>query len=440
MGLVHHVCQLTRGLESLFLIYKSSCAFANYADESHRLVAQQALHSSYYRTSRLVSRLRGNSGEGGQGDGTAAPAALVAPAAEAGSEAAELPHEIQEAADMTDHCNTPVRRSTHPEAHTSGADTTQRSREDAKSSFSPTDKSGTTQNGERYFILKSLSVEDLEESVRTGVWATQSRNEEILNDAFKVRSRTKRRVPYNPMPCSFEKKILRIIHILSLTFRVQLTSCSRQAGDVYLIFSANKSGEYFGYARMTSEINQDPAAAIAFAPSSKSSLGADPYQLVLTEATETTPCGQVVFDYARGTIFWEKTETRGTAEGSADGTSVTDSEPAKSGEITSPSDDCGLSGADAEGGDTSTAQRKTADFSASAVTGESQAWGKPFKLEWLSTQRVPFARTRGLRNPLNANREIKIARDGTDVDVAVGRRLIRIFHEEQKGNSTAMVG
>ena len=41
---------------------------------------------------------------------------------------------------------------------------------------------------ERYFVLKSLTVEDLEQSVRTKVWATQSHNEETLNNAFKVRS------------------------------------------------------------------------------------------------------------------------------------------------------------------------------------------------------------------------------------------------------------
>ncbi|KFY80525.1 hypothetical protein V499_00629 [Pseudogymnoascus sp. VKM F-103] len=38
------------------------------------------------------------------------------------------------------------------------------------------------------------------------------------------------------------------------------------AETVYLIFSANKSGEYYGYAVMTSPINQDFAATIAFAP------------------------------------------------------------------------------------------------------------------------------------------------------------------------------
>jgi hypothetical protein len=39
---------------------------------------------------------------------------------------------------------------------------------------------------DKFFILKSLTVEDLELSVNTGIWATQSHNEDALNNAFKV--------------------------------------------------------------------------------------------------------------------------------------------------------------------------------------------------------------------------------------------------------------
>ena len=38
----------------------------------------------------------------------------------------------------------------------------------------------------RYFILKSLTVEDLEASRRSGIWATQVQNEDVLNQAFQV--------------------------------------------------------------------------------------------------------------------------------------------------------------------------------------------------------------------------------------------------------------
>lgn len=38
----------------------------------------------------------------------------------------------------------------------------------------------------RYFILKSLTKEDLAWSVANKLWATQPHNESILNEAFKV--------------------------------------------------------------------------------------------------------------------------------------------------------------------------------------------------------------------------------------------------------------
>jgi hypothetical protein len=41
---------------------------------------------------------------------------------------------------------------------------------------------------EKYFIVKSLTLQDLELSVRNGIWATQSHNEEALNKAYEVRS------------------------------------------------------------------------------------------------------------------------------------------------------------------------------------------------------------------------------------------------------------
>jgi hypothetical protein len=40
---------------------------------------------------------------------------------------------------------------------------------------------------DKFFIVKSLTVEDLELSLRNGVWATQSHNEDALNKAYEVR-------------------------------------------------------------------------------------------------------------------------------------------------------------------------------------------------------------------------------------------------------------
>ncbi|KAH9909253.1 hypothetical protein F4778DRAFT_222248 [Xylariomycetidae sp. FL2044] len=328
MNLVHHVCKEAIGLESLFLISKSNCAFANFKDETTCVAAQQKLHDSKFQSVRLVSRLRKSTVEGAAGQtaptGPAAtsPAATVAPVAD-GQSPQPAPAETSTVA---------------PEKKLEG-------------------KSGSSSDShshkDKFFILKSLTVEDLELSVRNGVWATQSHNEQSLNQAFKM------------------------------------------VDNVYLVFSANKSGEYFGYARMTSPINDDPAAAIQFAPKAQATTSSDLPKAIATDATDTCPKGRIIDDSARGTIFWEV--DRGEVDGVADSESD-DSASAKSAE-------------EGEGG--------------------SKAWGKPFKLEWLSTTRLPFYRTRGLRNPWNSNREVKIARDGTELEPTVGRRLIGLFNRVQ---------
>lgn len=43
-----------------------------------------------------------------------------------------------------------------------------------------------SRSSDRYFIVKSLTVEDLELSKQSGIWATQTHNETNLNHAFEV--------------------------------------------------------------------------------------------------------------------------------------------------------------------------------------------------------------------------------------------------------------
>ncbi|KAJ6445750.1 exonuclease [Purpureocillium lavendulum] len=327
MSLVQHVCKETPGLESLFLISKSNCAFANFKDDKTCVAAQQKLHESTFQTVRLVSRLRKNTVEGATGlTAPTGPSANNTPSA-----SAQTPVENPQSDTPPDSGNPNSAAQQHDVARQPMTD-------------------GTSQQ-DRFFILKSLTMEDLELSVSTGIWATQSHNEEALNSAFK------------------------------------------SADNVYLIFSANKSGEYFGYARMTSEINEDPAAAVEFAPKAQAADELDLPKAIPTEATEYAPKGKIIDDSARGTIFWETERD----------------------ESDNVSDD---------------ASEVSSDKSA-LVDGEAKTWGKPFKLEWLSTHRLPFYRTRGLRNPWNSNREVKIARDGTELEPSIGRRLIGLFNRVQ---------
>ncbi|CAL5867765.1 uncharacterized protein PFLUO_LOCUS1985 [Penicillium psychrofluorescens] len=300
----HFAQDATEDIESVFLISKSNCAFVNYKSATACATALQRFHDSRFHGVRLVCRLR--KGFTVPGSGPPVP---------------------------TD--DVPTTTLPGPEGQgTSEAVST-----------GPQDP--PTRMPERYFVVKSLTVEDLEMSKQSGIWATQNHNEASLNRAYET------------------------------------------SDNVYLIFSANKSGEYFGYARMISPINDDEALALEMPtrPEPVPSSAPEETDMTLTAATATAPKGRIIDDSARGTIFWEVESSSGD-------------------ELDTRSEPSVVAEAEEEG----------------------QSFGKPFRIQWLSTERVPFHRTRGLRNPWNANREVKIARDGTEIEPAIGRKLAQLFH------------
>lgn len=326
----HFSRDATTDIESVFLIAKSNCAFVNYRTEAACVAAMNRFHDSRFHGVRLVCRLR---------RGTASTTA-VTPTAEETESSPEPPTVSIEKED--DALSPTIARSQSHQSDMSN-----------KSGASPGAPPASGEKvPEKYFIVKSLTAQDLEASVRNGIWATQSHNEDALNRAYA------------------------------------------QADNVYLIFSANKSGEYFGYARMASTISGEAVDLSSTFPSAQE-VATDPAgspQSIPTPATATAPKGRIIDDSARGTIFWE-------ADHSED-------------EMGSPEKE----------------------------SGSGQNWGKQFQIEWLSTNRLPFYRTRGLRNPWNANREVKIARDGTELEPSVGRRLVQMFHRPSPSPSASGPG
>ncbi|KAJ7627769.1 YT521-B-like domain-containing protein [Mycena polygramma] len=134
---------------------------------------------------------------------------------------------------------------------------------------------------QRFFILKSLTREDLDRSVHTRLWAPQVHNAGILDRAF------------------------------------------RTSEDVFLMFSVNKSGEFYGYTRMAGR---------------------------------------------------EAHPTHEPEEG----------------------------------------------------------WGANIKIHWLCTARLPFQRVRHIRNPWNHDREIKVSRDGTELEPDVAKALLAAWRPDRR--------
>ncbi len=154
----HFSKEATEDIESVFLISKSNCAFVNYRSEESCAAAMNRFHDSRFGGVRLVCRLRRSSA-------SPAPGVPTGPA----SASSQVPQEIIPPVVM--------RRDSRDSPQSRGnevADTAKEIPERAEMAK------------EKFFVVKSLTVEDLEMSVRNGFWATQTHNEVSLNKAYEV--------------------------------------------------------------------------------------------------------------------------------------------------------------------------------------------------------------------------------------------------------------
>ncbi|RHZ48049.1 putative YT521-B-like splicing factor [Aspergillus thermomutatus] len=333
----------TKDIQSVFLISKSNCAFINYKTESACVAALSRFHDSRFHGVRLVCRLRRGLASPGKTSNT-------------GSSTTSPVKELNGLKDLDSNPEIEETLETHP-LH---------------------GRHANLRLPNRYFIVKSLTVGDLELSRQSGIWATQSHNEDNLNRAYE------------------------------------------SAFNVYLIFSANKSGEYYGYARMMSPIKEDESLAMEM-PMRPDHGPPEPEELhvIPTQATATAPTGRIIDDSARGTIFWEADSSEEDDDEDDGDEDSGERKEEGEGEESSDEDEIGFG-----------SEKNAAELVEETAESGFQSIGRPFRVQWLSTERVPFHRTRGLRNPWNANREVKIARDGTEIEPSVGERLIRLFHTQ----------
>ncbi|KAG5653752.1 hypothetical protein H0H81_010839 [Sphagnurus paluster] len=226
------------GVLSVFLIARSSCAFINFESEFHLSWAighfnGVALRPTDTRCPRLLCRVRkkdddlkaGVGGQRGSGIHTKWIKEQKALKATESSDASDLSASDDRPPSAASDEQISL---TLAEIYTEGEGNPRRTAKHSSSSGSTTSSFLTRYFPQRYFILKSLTQVrnssthrsppsseadnfslqyDLDLSVEKGLWATQKHNEGILDQAF------------------------------------------RTSQEVYLIFSVNKSGEFYGYAR-----------------------------------------------------------------------------------------------------------------------------------------------------------------------------------------------
>lgn len=439
------------GVVSIFLISKSSCAFVNYRVEEHltRAVKKfngKPLRPYDLRSLRLVCRVRKRdddlkAGVGGQrGQGLHVRWVKDQKLREQQAQS-EIPPLNESPYSQAPGSNTPDGVD-YFAAETSrlnlsdgmeGQHNTQPRHGSSAGSFASTDSSILSNFfPKRYFILKSLTQYDLDISVRQGLWATQKHNEGILDRAY------------------------------------------RTSNEVYLIFGVNKSGEFYGYARMAGAV-QHGEQNVPWASRSKDAVQGRRHSRQSSQLSTSVVPSQLTFTLpdARTPHTVEAPSIPGEPSGSVStdgGTSAGSGTPDDSGELysapgqvqpyrqlsmatpirksmTMPATEFQL--------DTQAplrAMRIVADSSEEQsaspspfTPGEEQqiegevgaeagpqdepemTWGDCFKVEWLCTERLPFYWTRNLRNPWNHDREVKISRDGTELEPSVGEKLLNAW-------------
>lgn len=465
------------GVSSIFLISRSNCAFVNFDTEEHlrRAIVHfngKQLHTHERRGPRLVCRARRKeddlrAGVGGQ-RGVGVHTRYIREQSQQGQMNKQVAPSEDDQSSSTGRRSSVSSESGHPLAVAASLQSSDeeatRARQGSQpgdsvkaqscSSYASTNSSFLSRHfPKRLFILKSLTQFDLDLSVENGLWATQKHNEAILDQAYRTSS------------------------------------------EVILIFSVNKSGEFYGYARMAGRIlkgehrvswasHADPSATsvsssrrepgnssplvtsdqsfftpsenrlveespMPFTPHSGGTLSSkpspmEPHRSSAPAALGPRPGGEFsAKPPARKFSLRESGKARSAAgliskdfinstpeivldknapgravrnQGSTDGTkSVVSALQAVEEENNSISSD---------DGEEQPKDDVVPSMAKNAGNDEQQAWGQPFKVEWLCTDRLPFYCTRHLRNPWNQDREIKVSRDGTEVEPGVGQQLL----------------
>ncbi|TBU44272.1 YT521-B-like domain-containing protein [Dichomitus squalens] len=472
------------GVSSIFLILRSNCAFVNFHSEAHLHAAIEhfngvPLRSDDPRCPRLVCRVRGReddlkSGVGGQRmahvhisfareqrereaarrrSASSSSDQITTPSPSSPTDPAGLLRGLSISSDEEAGTG---RRARKPEPHSSSSGSYASTNSSILTAYFP----------KRYFILKSLTQFDLDLSVEKGLWATQRHNEGILDQAF------------------------------------------RTSKEVYLIFSVNKSGEFYGYAKMagpimrgearvswasrtdspqhraSQETPRDSPMATArtgetayFSPS-ENRYGESPFPMspeTQKQAATSVPLSfsqQVDRNAASAPAVLHRPHralSQATPEDtqthSYDGFSIRPAIPAIAGHkqqsepggveldrmapiraIRNPRERVAEAVRTLEESPLHTvaeederphleedpgkgkAVDRTPSGAAPTASAREQedgpAWGESFKVEWIRTERLPFTRTRHLRNPWNHDREVKVSRDGTELEPTVGQALL----------------
>ncbi|KAL1750638.1 YT521-B-like domain-containing protein [Schizophyllum commune] len=294
-----------------------------------------------------------------------------------------------------------------------------------------TTRSGTSsQNRPRRYVARSHCCRnrrpidtqyDLDLSVEKGVCATQKHNEGILDQAYHT------------------------------------------SKDVYLIFGVNKSGEFYGYARMAGPVKGERKVSWA-SRAGDFSLSVSPTtgrhntitaeEGIASAAAKSTVTnflspasgrlwgliGAAYCYYHAAAAACEERASRirrpppalfehaprwaAYSRGSAESRVRLDETAPLKAQRNAPASATTTDASVRAPGEREQSEPSKPSIPSRTDSGREETWGESFKVEWLCTKRLSFFRTRHLRNFWNYDREVKVSRDGTELEPAVGQHLL----------------
>ncbi|KAK8858810.1 hypothetical protein IAR55_003040 [Kwoniella newhampshirensis] len=242
----------------------------------------------------------------------------------------------------------------------------------------------------------------------------------------------------------------------------------RTSQEVFLIFGANRAGEFFGYAKMIEPIDKERAkknhwssGSMQKRPESENPtrpayfLSPSQARIASSSPGEITPFEESSSEHATGSRKTDPSHIRNRVGNDKSVQSAPDAYRAQTldpkalqTEYFPP-----VPVAAVQAGDGNVQQQEALGTSQRPAENDGQGvlrkdtilspeekaerekeeakdefaedqTGHTFRVEWVKVAPLPFTRTRHLRNPWNTDREVKVSRDGTEVEPNVGSQLM----------------
>ncbi|KAL2414694.1 hypothetical protein ABEF95_003567 [Exophiala dermatitidis] len=272
---------------------------------------------------------------------------------------------------------------------------------------------------EKYFIIKSGSLDALSQSLESGQWFIPNRHVKRLNHAFQTAER------------------------------------------VYFIFSVNGSRQFFGYASMKSEIQPSTETSLRsndvhrapgaidqtsqFSPiESKRELSLLTRSRAYSLASSDSSAGSIYYEPERRRIIWEAAYhdlDRGSLSYEpASPPSTSQSPMATEHQNVAPwSDSIPTTRVSPPGGGLATSSFSPFspfdDPRSKAVPrSDLVPFSSPCPVKWLSVNNISFDSVRGLTNAWNGDKDIYVARNVTAVDPSAAAVLVQLFNAGSTGS------